>query len=59
MLVQTAETTVYYRDEFAWIRDFVKKNRDYQAQCITTTIPAERGEFHVSTFRTLKTEKNK
>jgi len=43
LIVRSAEDMVFYRDNLAWVRDFIAKNRHYRTEVVTERIPHGRG----------------
>jgi hypothetical protein len=56
LIVQCAEDAVFYRDDRAWIEDFVGKNRNYRIDCLITRIPYGAGTMHLASQRICRTE---
>jgi hypothetical protein len=48
LIVQCAETLVFFRDDLSWIRPFVTKNRHFQVQATTHVAPQPHGILHLS-----------
>ena len=48
-IVRCAEDFVFYRDDHAWVRSFVSKNRWYRVEPRTDSLPTDGGTFLVST----------
>lgn len=49
LIVRCAEDTVFFRDDAAWVKRFVSKNRYYRVEPITYKVPTNTGSFLVST----------
>jgi len=49
--VRCAEDMVFYRDNLAWIANFVGKNRHYRIEAVTERIPIGRGFLNRATRR--------
>jgi hypothetical protein len=45
LIVRSAETTVFFRDNFDWVLNFVKKNSGFRIETITEKIPYEKGNL--------------
>jgi hypothetical protein len=54
LIVRCAEELVFYRDNLPWIESFIRKNRLYRIEAVTSRIPYERGFMNVATQRVLK-----
>lgn len=48
-IVRCAEDLVFYRDDHAWVRPFVSKNRWYRVEPRTDSLPSDAGTFLIST----------
>ena len=51
LVVRCAEETVFHRDDLAWVRPFVTKNRHYRIEPYTTRIGTPNGTLLVSNQR--------
>jgi hypothetical protein len=51
IIVRCAEDIVFYHNNFDWIFDFVKKNRNYRIEAVTHQIPHRSGILNVSSQR--------
>jgi hypothetical protein len=51
LIVQCAEDLVLYRDDHAWVENFVTKNRHYRVESVTQTLKHNGGDLLVSTHR--------
>lgn len=51
LIVRCAENYVFYRDNLAWIENFVAKNQRYYVEAVTQKLPHEGGDVLVSTQR--------
>jgi len=49
LIVRCAETTVFFRDNFNWVLNFVKKNSGFRIETITGNLPYEKGSILWST----------
>ena len=47
LIVRCAEDTVFYRDDFPWVRKFIKRNRHYRVEMATDKLPTKKGTFVV------------
>ena len=45
LIVRCAETTVFFRDNFDWVLNFVKKNSRFRIETITGNLPYEKGSI--------------
>jgi len=45
LIVRCAETTVFFRDNFNWVLNFVKKNSGFRIETITGNLPYEKGSI--------------
>lgn len=48
-IVRCAETTVFYRDDLPWVRDFIARNRDYRIEPEVREIPHGTGTMMIAT----------
>ena len=51
LIVRSAEDVVFYRDNFAWIPNFIAKNRHYRIEVVTGRIPRGRGFLNIAIQR--------
>jgi hypothetical protein len=51
LIVRSAEDMVFYRDNLAWVANFIGKNRQYRIDVITERVPQGRGFLNVATQR--------
>jgi hypothetical protein len=51
LIVRCAEDTVFYRDDSAWVRRFIAKNRHYRIEPTTSKQPTRNGSLLISTLR--------
>jgi len=51
LIVRCAEDTVFYRDDYPWVRPFVEKNRHYRIEPYTRRTKTPAGTLLVSTQR--------
>lgn len=51
LIVRCAEDIVFYRDDDAWIPDFIKKNRQYCVDAVVSRIPHGNGSLQVAAQR--------
>lgn len=51
LIVRCAEDMVFYSDDFSWVGDFIKKNRNYRIDTITERRPTKGGFLIVPTQR--------
>jgi hypothetical protein len=49
LIVRCAEDTVFYRDDYPWVRKFVSKNRDYHIEPRTDELTTSHGTYSVFT----------
>jgi hypothetical protein len=57
LIVRCAEDTVFYRDDFPWVGDFIKKNRNYRIDTITERRPTNAGFLIGTTQRIVKCDR--
>jgi hypothetical protein len=57
LIVRCAEDTIFYRDEFAWVRKFITKNRHYRVDLIISKRRMGEGSLLVSTTRVVEFER--
>jgi len=50
LIVRCAETTVFFRDNYTWVYDFVKKTAGFRIEIRTEKIPYEKGRLLWSTL---------
>jgi len=50
LIVRCAEDTVFYRDDSAWVRRFIAKNRHYRIEPTTSKQPTRNGCLLISTL---------
>jgi hypothetical protein len=53
LIVRCAEDTVFYRDDYPWVRSFVSKNRHYHIEAHTRRLATPTGTLLVFTQRTV------
>lgn len=51
LIVRCAEETVFYRDDWPWVKRFVAKNRQYRIEPFTQKLPTPTGTLLISTQR--------
>jgi hypothetical protein len=52
-IVRCAEETVFYRDDHAWVRPFISRNRHYRIEPHTSNLPTPTGTLLVLTQKTV------
>lgn len=51
LIVRCAEDHVFYRDDLAWVENFVAKNQCYRVEAVTHKLPHQSGDLLISTQR--------
>lgn len=54
LIVRCAETTVFFRDNYDWVTNFVKKNALYRIECRTQQAPYKKAGLMWTTLEICK-----
>jgi len=56
LLVRCADNMIFYSENLKWIKSFIQNNRSFRADCRTSKIPTENGEFLIFQQRISRTK---